>query len=112
MPIITSGFWDGGLVCILTTSLIIDGTIKNLPNIPDNAKSALLVLEKDISFVVPANNTILARFTEDNITIPTITIGMPLVNLSIYEVTEPDLKRFQITITQGTTHTLRIQYYG
>lgn len=112
MPINISGYWDGGLSCILTTSLIIDNTIKFLPNIPPNTKSALLVLEKNISFVVPANDNILARFTEDNITAPTPLVGMPLVNLSIYQVTEPNLQQFQITITQGTTHTLRIQYYG
>jgi hypothetical protein len=82
-----------------------------LPNIPVNARSAIIVIENTGGAMADENK--IARFREDG-TAPTADIGMPLGNNGSVEVKgSQNLAEFQIIgIDAGATHILRVQYYG
>lgn len=82
------------------------------PNvIPEVAYKALIVVEAD---PLSTNKTRCVRFTEDITNPPTAVFGMPLGDLSIYEVGgQGNMDNFRIIgIEAGRTHKVRIQYYG
>lgn len=118
-----------GLNCLLYKSLnVTDAAAVQLPDIPDQAVKALLVVEAD-----PTSTDLTApvlRYTEDGITVPTALVGMPLLQYSIYEVGgirrlplkggggfsvsfQSAIDNFQVIgIEAGKTHSLKIQYFG
>lgn len=116
-----------GLNCLLNTQLSVDSsTAVQLPTIPDEAIMALIIVEADPT---ATNTTKCIRFTQDGVTIPTASIGMPLGDLSIYEVggvrdfgyvmgpsSSPfrnAIDNFQcIGIEAGKTHKINIAYFG
>ena len=85
--------------------ITVDNTVQTL-TIPDGAKYALMSLESSIA-------TTAARYLEYGGQVVTATtIGMPLSNGSVFDVTDAqNLAGFQITREAAGTHYLNVQYY-
>lgn len=96
-----------GLKCIGYQPLVV-GLVASTLTIPNNSSSAVLVLEANAA-TVP--NSVAARFLESGAS-PTPLVGMPLVNLSIYEIRAGDLATFQIISANGLIHTAHIEYFA
>ena len=82
-----------------------------LPDIPLNAKSALITVEAHINTV---DTEKIARFLEYTELInPTSVIGVPLANGSTYEIIGyTNLLGFKIISIEALEHNLQIQYFS
>ena len=84
--------------------LIVDGVARSLPNVPNEAVSALIILEQG-----SGTSLVNARFMETGV--PTQLAGMPLGQLGTYEVVgKRNMSNFRVISADGESHTLNIQY--
>lgn len=100
-----------GLNCIGYEAIVVNDSGVSVLTPPDYAVIALLVVEPDAA---TTDKKKVIRFTEDNFTVPTNAIGMPLGELSIYEtkgaVNMAAMK--MIGIEAGKVHSVKVQYFG
>lgn len=97
--------------CIGYDELEISDSGTSMLTPPKGTAYALLVVESDSSATEKSK---VVRFTEDENNIPTSSLGMPLGDLSVYEVKgAKNLAAFKVIgIENGKTHKIRVQYFG
>lgn len=96
--------------CLGYEQLSITDTALSTLTPPKDTQIALIAIEADPT----ATQSVACRFSESPSHEPTITVGMPLVDLGIYEVKGADnIKNFKIICAEaGKTAIVNIQYYG
>jgi len=102
---------DRGKKCIGFEQIsVTDGSVATLTKAPSSAFSAFITVEESSS---GAGTGKVIRFTQDGTT-PTATVGVPLGDLDIYEVTNLDnIKTFKmIGIEAGKTHVINVEYFA
>jgi hypothetical protein len=96
--------------CIGYEKITVDSALAVGLDYPEATVYALLVVEADLT---SADKSKVIRFLETPF-LPTATEGIPLGDLSVYEVKgKPNLKNFRaIGIEAGKNHSIAVQYFG
>jgi hypothetical protein len=99
--------------CVGYEDIEIDDHTMPLLTPPESADYALIVVEADPSTVNKSKVIRIKEYIAGD-TFPTSSVGIPLGDLSVYEVKgKKNMKNFRaISIEAGKVHILRVQYYG
>lgn len=82
-------------------------------NPPEDAEYALIVIEADATTADKVKVVRIKEYTSED-AFPTSSVGIPLGDLSVYEVKgKKNMQSFRaISIEAGKVHIFRVQYYG
>lgn len=93
-------------VCIKTDVLTVDGTVKNLPNIPTEANYAVITCESSNT------TTAFARCSQSQGYTPSAVNGVPLVDGQKFDILGRDsVSNFKIIQTDAGTHKIWVEYF-